>query len=256
MSRDPETIMRSLVVRDLIGTGKRTDGRSLGQMRPFTVETGVIAQADGSARVRLGGTELVVGVKLMPTGPYPDHPDEGVIHTALQLLPIASPSFDGDMAVEATEIARVVDRGIRHSGMIDMKGLCISPGERVWGLYLDIHVLDHDGNLFDASTLGIALSMKGMAFPNSRFGMGEDVPVPLGEMPVTLTFAKVAGELILDPTAEEEGVSDGRITMSLDSRGWVRALQLGGCGHFTPEEVKRAYRLAMSSAEVVRGSLR
>lgn len=256
MSQDPETIMRSLMVRDLISTGRRRDNRSLGQMRPLVVETGVIAQADGSARVRLGGTELVVGAKLMPASPYPDHPDEGVIHTGLQLSKIASSSFDGDMDAEATEIARVVDRGIRHSGMIDMKSLCISPGERVWGLYLDIHVLDHDGNLFDASTLGIVLSMRGLVFPNSRFGMGEDRPVPLGEMPVTLTFAKVAGELILDPTAEEEGVSDGRITMTIDPRGWVRAVQLGGCGHFTPEEVKRAYRLARSSADAVRGSLR
>ncbi len=256
MSRDPETIMRSLMLRDLIGTGRRTDGRSLGQMRPFTVETGVIAQSDGSARVRLGGTELVVGVKLMPASPYPDHPDEGVIHTSLQLLPIASPSFDRDMSMEATEMARVVDRGVRNSGMIDMKGMCISPGERVWGLYLDIHVLDHDGNMLDASTLGIVLSMRGMVFPNSRFGMGKDTPVPMGEMPVTLTFAKVADELILDPTAEEEGVSDGRITMSIDSRGSIRAVQLGGCGHFTPEEVKRACRLARSSADVVRGSLR
>ncbi len=256
MSRDPETIMRSQMVRDLIGTGRRRDHRSLGQMRPLVVETGIIAQADGSARVRLGGTELVVGVKLMPANPYPDHPDEGVMHTGIRLSPLASPSFDRDLDVEATEIARVVDRGIRHSGMIDMKRLCISPGERVWGLYLDIHVLDHDGNLFDASTLGIVLSLRGLAFPNSRFGMGEDSPVPLGEMPVTLTFAKVAGELILDPTAEEEGVSDGRITMTIDPRGWVRAVQLGGCGHFTPEEVKRAHQLARSSAEVVRGSLR
>jgi exosome complex component RRP42 len=42
----------------------RTDGRSRGDFRPLELETNVIAQADGSARLRLGPTDVLVGVKV------------------------------------------------------------------------------------------------------------------------------------------------------------------------------------------------
>ena len=51
------------------------------------------------------------------------------------------------------ELSRVVDRGIRESGCIDMESLCIVPGEKVWGVMIDIHVLSDQGNIFDACGL-------------------------------------------------------------------------------------------------------
>lgn len=42
----------------------RTDGRSRSDYRPLEFETNVIAQADGSARLHLGSTDVLVGVKV------------------------------------------------------------------------------------------------------------------------------------------------------------------------------------------------
>ncbi|PWA60021.1 hypothetical protein CTI12_AA386640 [Artemisia annua] len=42
----------------------RTNGRKRLTYRPFVVETAVIAQANGSARVKIGITEAIVSVKL------------------------------------------------------------------------------------------------------------------------------------------------------------------------------------------------
>lgn len=42
----------------------RQDGRNKTEYRKITVSTGVIGQANGSARVSLGGTEILCGVKL------------------------------------------------------------------------------------------------------------------------------------------------------------------------------------------------
>jgi exosome complex component RRP42 len=54
--------------RDYIVSGVdcdiRSDGRSRLDYRQFKVETGVVAQANGSSRVVLGGTEVLVGVKV------------------------------------------------------------------------------------------------------------------------------------------------------------------------------------------------
>lgn len=42
----------------------RADGRAPTDYRNISVATGVVAQANGSARVSLGGTEIVCGIKL------------------------------------------------------------------------------------------------------------------------------------------------------------------------------------------------
>jgi exosome complex component RRP42 len=42
----------------------RTDGRSRSTYRPLGVEANIIAQADGSARLHLGSTDVLVGVKV------------------------------------------------------------------------------------------------------------------------------------------------------------------------------------------------
>lgn len=42
----------------------RLDGRALNDYRPIELELGLIAQASGSARLHLGATDVVVGVKV------------------------------------------------------------------------------------------------------------------------------------------------------------------------------------------------
>jgi len=44
--------------------GIRLDGRACEDFRPFELELGVIAQASGSARLHLGSTDVIVGVKV------------------------------------------------------------------------------------------------------------------------------------------------------------------------------------------------
>jgi len=44
--------------------GIRLDGRACEDFRPFELELGLIAQASGSARLHLGGTDVIVGVKV------------------------------------------------------------------------------------------------------------------------------------------------------------------------------------------------
>ena len=50
--------------RNCIQHGLRLDGRSCDDLRPFELELGLIAQASGSARLRLGSTDVIVGVKV------------------------------------------------------------------------------------------------------------------------------------------------------------------------------------------------
>jgi len=67
----------------------RLDGRKKLQYRPITVEKGISVNAEGSARVKVGGTEVLAGVKMELKAPYPDRPNEGTIMVGVELIPLA-----------------------------------------------------------------------------------------------------------------------------------------------------------------------
>src|SRR3989344_7191901 len=117
-------------ILEALNQGIRFDGRKLTEYREILVEVGVAKNAEGSARVKIGETELIVGVKMEVAEPYPDIPDEGTMSVGAELLPLSNPDFElGPPGIEAIELARVVDRGIRESKCIDFKKLCIEIGE-------------------------------------------------------------------------------------------------------------------------------
>src|SRR3989338_4572078 len=117
-------------LKKMFAAGKRFDGRALTDFRDFEISYTVSNKAEGSARVKLGKTDVVVGVKLAPGEPYPDSPDKGNLMVSADLLPLASPRFEqGPPKFPAIELPRLVDRSIRESGMIDLSKLVIKEGE-------------------------------------------------------------------------------------------------------------------------------
>ena len=123
--------------------GKRADARKVDEIRKIKVTTDVSKNADGQARVRLGNTEVIAGVKMVLGTPYPDSPDQGSISVGVELVPMADPEYEsGPPRVEAIELSRVVDRGIRESGAIDFKELMIVEGEQVWIGFIDIYIVN------------------------------------------------------------------------------------------------------------------
>lgn len=150
-SYDIPISIRMKRIGDLLIQDKRLDGRGLLDYREIKFETGIVEKANGSALVSLGKTKVMVGIKVESGTPFPDSPEEGVLTVNAELVPLASPSFEtGPPGEKSIELARVVDRGIRESKSIDTKKLCIVPGKKVFIVFVDIYILDHDGNLFDA----------------------------------------------------------------------------------------------------------
>ena len=246
------SVRRDYII-DLAKQGKRIDGRGLDQYREISVETGGIKRACGSALVKLGNTQVLVGVKLQKGEPYPDTPNSGVLIVNAELLPLASPTFEpGPPDENAIELARMVDRGIRESDTIDLEKLIVTPGEEVWIVFIDIHVLDHDGNLIDASALGAVAALwntkpevEGWTLPQ----------FPVLKKPITVTLAKVGDKLMIDPCLNEENVTDARISIATIEDKSICAIQKGGAGSFTVEEIKAAYELAKAKAGELRAKL-
>ncbi len=170
----------------------------------------------------------------------------GVLTTNLELLPMAFPSFEaGPPNEQSIEIARVVDRGgIRESRMVDLEKLVIEPGKKVWIIFIDINVLDYDGNLIDASSLGAVAALRTAVVPASKEG-GEDFALPVNSIPISVTMAKIGGDnLLCDPDLEEEQLSSTRITVTTTEDGHIRAMQKGDAGTLDLEEIRKAIKLS------------
>jgi exosome complex component RRP42 len=246
------TLKRDYLVK-LAKDGKRADGRAFDEFRDIKIETGVVLKAEGSAKVKIGNTQVLTGIKMDVGEPYPDTPDQGVMTTAAELIPLASPDFEsGPPDKEAIELARVVDRGIRESKLIDVEKLCIEPNEKVWIVFIDIHILDYDGNLFDAASLASLAALMTTKVPAERFELGENYPLPLRDPPVSVTSVKFNGTCVTDPFLDEEEIAEARLTVAVDKNGDIRAMQKGLNGSFTKEEVKNIINVSGINGKKIR----
>ena len=256
MSEDIIAEIKRDYIYSLASQGDRADGRKFDEFRPISVETGIINKAEGSSRVMIGQSQVVVGIKMQPGEPFPDTPDTGVIITNLELVPLASPSFEtGPPREDAIELARVVDRGVRESGAIDLSKLCIESGQKVWMVFIDVHVLDHDGNLMDAASLGAIAALMSTTMPNSRYGFGEDTKLPLKDVPAGITGVKIGNTIMLDPSLDEENVASCKLTVITNKEGALAGMQKSGVGTLTPDEVKYIVHIAKEKAKVLREKL-
>ena len=251
-------IVISQIKRDhlmnLLADGRREDGRQLDEFRKISIETGIIESAEGSARVSLGNTTVMAGVKIIPGAPYMDAPGDGVITTGAELIPLAHESFEpGPPSESAIELARVVDRGIRESGMIDVKQLCIKEGEEIWMVFIDIYALDYDGNLFDACNLAAVSALRSAIVPWKNYGKGEEnLPMPITCLPISVTECKIGNDLIVDPNFDEEQISTARLTVTTDDVGNFRAMQKGGRGSITLDELSLCLDRAVEKGAEIR----
>lgn len=248
-------LMREHIQR-LAASGTRTDGRAFDEPRKLIVEKNYIKTAEGSARVRLGNTDVLVGIKIDTGEPYPDTPNSGVLSTSAELIPMASPSFEaGPPRPEAIELARVVDRGIRETKAVNMEKMCIVPKEKVWVMFIDIHVLDYDGNLFDASSYGAVAALSCAKVPASKIGK-EDYPLPVESWPVSVTSARIGDTIVVDPNLDEERIADARLTVTTDEKGDLRAMQKGLKGGFRLDEIRRIIETSQRVGRSIRETIR
>jgi exosome complex component RRP42 len=256
-----ETIRKAQMV-ELLSKGKRLDGRALDEHRPLKIQTGVIQKANGSAIVTLGNTEVVAGVKIATGTPFPDTPDKGLLVVNAEILPLSSAYGEaGPPSEEAIELARVVDRGVRESEMVDLTKLCLMPGKAVVTVFVDVNIMNVDGNLFDATSYAVVSALRTAKM--SKYVVEDEkvkttderIPVPVERTPVSVTLARIGDELVVDPDSEEEGAMDMRITITTDDDGNVCASQKGEASTITPSQVLQAADTSIRLGKEIRKTI-
>jgi len=240
---------------DKIKSGKRLDGRGLKEFRDIKIETGVAKKAEGSAKVTLGDSKVIVGVKFGVGHPFPDTPDEGILMVNAELGPMASPNFEsGPPGKDATELSRVIDRGLRECEALPLEDLCIEEGEKVWKIMVDIHVLDHDGNLMDASALGAIKALKEAYMPgyeDEKVLRDQEQEFKIRKVPIACTVGKIDDKYIIDPDLVEEEIVDGMVTVTWTEEE-LCSLQKRGNGGFKKDELLKIFELAKEKTTELR----
>lgn len=253
-------VLKKTKILDMLAEGKRVDGRALDEFREISIQANAIPKANGSARVRIGDTEVVCGVKVQPDRPFPDTGDKGIFICTAELLPLSHPSVEtGPPGPEVIELARVVDRGIRESHMIDVGQLVIEVNKSVVGVFADNVVVDYDGNLFDACSFATTAALLSTSCP--KWEIKDDAPtlvegseskLPVDTIPISVTMGRIGEHILVDPNADEWACMDARITITTNSDGNICALQKGGHDGFTLDQIKECGKISASVGAKIR----
>ncbi|MEM4330529.1 MAG: exosome complex protein Rrp42 [Candidatus Pacearchaeota archaeon] len=242
-------------ILEYLKEGKRFDGRELLQFRDIKIERGISKNSEGSCSVKIGNTEVYAGVKMSISEPYPDSPDEGSLSVNVELGPLADEEFEiGPPKIDAIEMARVVDRGIRESGFIDFKKLCIKEGEKCWQINVDIYAINNDGNLLDAASLAALVSLISAKMPKyneeeekiEKEFTNKSLPLKKENMPITITFYKLGKDFIVDANRDEEEISNYRLSIAIsDGKEGpiINAMQKGKEGGIAFEELEKVLNI-------------
>jgi exosome complex component RRP42 len=250
-------------IEEVLVTGKRMDGRELLKFRDFSIKTDYLEKSEGSSEVRLGKTHVVIGVKAGLGTPFEDTPDEGVLMVNAEYTPIAHPTWEpGPPPLGAIELARVVDRGIRSAEIFDMKEFGLISGEKVFIIFVDLYVLNWDGNLIDACGVGAITALKNSKIPGYKVSKNEEISktgrtkkLKLRSEPIPITITKIDKYFIVDATADEEEVADGRITVTLDEKNNITSLQKLGPIGFSIDEITKCINIALEKATEIRSNI-
>lgn len=253
-------------IKSLIRSGERIDGRKPEEYRKIQVWLNPVPKAEGSALVKLGDTTVMTGTKLEIGTPFSDRPDEGVLQVHAEFVPLASPSFEpGPPDENAIKAARVVDRCLREPRAVKLEDLVIIPGKKVWLVFNDIYLLDHDGNVIDASMLSTMLALNMAKIPKIVSIEDDNViidktvkerPLPINLNVVTVSIGILEGYMIVDPTLEEEIVLDTKIVIGVDEKGRIVGIQKTGMEGIKPSQLDDIIELALKKAQELHAILR
>ncbi|XP_077574870.1 exosome complex component RRP45 [Stigmatopora nigra] len=233
---------------------KRLDGRQTYDYRKLKIMFGTDF---GCCFVELGKTRVMAQVSCALVAPKENRPNEGIMFFNIELSPMASPTFEQSRQSEmSVKLNRQLERCLRNSKCIDTESLCVVSGEKVWEIRVDVHILNHDGNLKDATSIVAIAALCHFRRPDvgiqgdevTVYSTEERDPIPLSiyHMPITVSFAffQQGTYLLVDPSEREERVMDGLLMIAMNKHREICSIQSSGGIMLLKEQVMRCSKIA------------
>ncbi|KAH8266725.1 hypothetical protein KR018_000777, partial [Drosophila ironensis] len=239
----------------------RLDGRRAGEWRDVKLSFG----ADwGTAAVVLGATQVLAKVSCDIGPPTTGRPNEGRLLLNASLGGVAFLD-EGQVLHDQRFLAlnSLLERTFRSSRCLELESLCVAAEQHVWCIRVDVSVLNHDGNLYDASTIATLAALMHFRRPDVTFSddvlrtyseMERDlVPLLFLHFPVSVTYCiyKSSPQPLVDPTILEENAADSVIVLSFNSYKELCTLNAGGTAPTNAQTIMQCARNAAARSQAV-----
>ncbi|XP_034936015.1 exosome complex exonuclease RRP42-like [Chelonus insularis] len=260
MAENPLSLAEKTFILHGVNANIRTDGRSQLQYRYLEIETKLMPQTNGSARVRIGNTDVLVGIKAEIDTPFPDRPDQGKLEFFVDCSANATPEFEGKGGDDlAGEITSILTNAYKSSSAFNLEFLSILKYKKCWKMYVDILILQCGGNLVDAIGIGVKAALFSVEIPRITAATldGGEADIQLSDdpfdcirlnaenFPVLVTLCKIGENCIVDPTAEEEECAAASVVVSVVPNGKITAIVKTGYGSLQQSTLLKSLEIAI-----------
>jgi len=213
----------------------RPSGRDLSDMRPISIETGIMKHAEGSCLIRMGETHVLCSASLEDKAPpFLKNTGLGWVTAEYGMLPRATNTRNrreaaaGKQSGRTQEIQRLIGRALRAG--VDRVAL----GERQ--IVIDCDVIQADGGTRCAAITGgwVALRLA----VNKLLKTGMIVSDPIMDHVAAVSCGIYAGQAVLDLDYAEDSVAGTDGNFILTGRGRMVEVQMSAEGAtFSREEM-------------------
>jgi len=177
--------------------GKRLDGRDKNELRPITMEVGVLENADGSAYLEWGNNKIICAV-YGPREVHPHHlakPDRGILRVFYRMATFSV--FERKRPAPGRrekEVSMVISDCLKPVLFLELY-----PGT---SFEVYINVLDADGGTRCACTTVAALALA-------------DAGIPMRSLVTAVAIGKIDGELITDLSGIEDKAGEADLPCAM-----------------------------------------
>ena len=220
----------------------RPSGRNLSDMRPISIETGVMRHAEGSCLIACGDTRVLCSASIEDKAPpFLKGSGQGWVTAEYGMLPRATNSRNrreaasGKQSGRTQEIQRLIGRSLRAA--VDRRKL----GE--FTIQIDCDVLQADGGTRCASISGAWVALRDAV--NGMLEKGQITEDPILTQVSAVSAGIVDGRPVLDLNYVEDSGSDTDMNVVMTGEG--RFVEIQGTAEgavFSRAELDELLRLA------------
>eukprot|EP01061_Rhynchopus_euleeides_P022913 TRINITY_DN37414_c0_g1_i1.p1 TRINITY_DN37414_c0_g1~~TRINITY_DN37414_c0_g1_i1.p1 ORF type:complete len:316 (+),score=114.99 TRINITY_DN37414_c0_g1_i1:252-1199(+) len=242
----------------------RHDGRGVGEVRPFSVQTQVVGKALGSSLVTQGMSRVICATRVGFIPALGKDSDEGRLEVRCTIPSVASEGVNDDIITfrqRGDAIAEYVKKMIMACNTLDLKQLCVEKEACACNLHVDLYVLNCDGSLRDACLHAAVGALLHTSLPHVEVKDNVPVPVPgksnplqITQYPLSLSFAMYHGELLPDLTAKEEDLMDAFSVVHDSTSRLVNVYKQGG-RRISDDHLKQAINAAKRLSKPIKEAI-
>ena len=215
-------------------SGKRLDGRAWNDLRPISLQVGLMKNADGSAYIEWGKNKIMAAV-YGPKEVHPKHqvlPDRALLRCRYHMAPFSVDERKNPApSRREIEISKVIREALQPAVVVeDYPRTAIE----VW-----VEVLQSDGG---SRVAGITAASLALA----------DAGINMRDLVVGCSCGLLGDQVVsdLDDTEDKEGNGDMPVAI-MPNLGLVTLLQVDGI--YTREQFQKAFELAIEKGKHVYG---